>query len=126
MSIGDRLKDARKANGLTQEQLSELAGVARENIGRYETGKSQPTVDVLIRLADALNVSTDYLFERSGDLHIKKSMREILDTDPITAGINTLAANGAEKTAFTEAQKQELQQLVRDAILRYDKEQKAK
>lgn len=126
MSIGDRLKDARKANGLTQEQLSELAGVARENIGRYETGKSQPTVDVLIRLADALNVSTDYLLERSGDLHIKKSMREILDADPITAGINTLAANGAEKTAFTEAQKQELQQLVRDAILRYDKEQKAK
>jgi transcriptional regulator with XRE-family HTH domain len=126
MAIGDRLREARKNRRLTQEELSELSGVARENIGRYETGKSQPSIDVLLRLADALEVSTDYLFERDAEPTRTRvrSMREILNEDPITAGVNTLAANGAEKVIFDEDQKEELQRIIREAILLYDKEHK--
>lgn len=124
MSLGDRLREARKALRLTQEELSDKSGVARENIGRYETGKSQPSIDVLVRLADTLGVSSDYLLERDQGLRSEKSMREILDEDPVTAGITTLAANGAEGTTFTEDQKRELQKLVRDAIQLYDREHK--
>lgn len=61
-----RLRDARKVNGLTQEELAEKADISRVMVSRYETGTVMPTVDVLVNLADALNVSTDYLLGRKG------------------------------------------------------------
>jgi transcriptional regulator with XRE-family HTH domain len=58
------LKKRRKELGLTQNQLSELTGIAQNDISRYESGRMNPTVDNLIQLADVLNVTTDYLLER--------------------------------------------------------------
>jgi len=61
MSFGKRLMEVRKKKGLSQEDLATLIGTKGPAIGRYERGAANPTIEVAIRLADALDVSLDYL-----------------------------------------------------------------
>lgn len=61
MSFPNRLADLRKQRGFTQQALSELVGVKVLQIHRYESGASQPTLEVIKKLATALSVSTDEL-----------------------------------------------------------------
>ncbi|MFP1814114.1 helix-turn-helix domain-containing protein [Lonsdalea quercina] len=61
MQFPERLTMLRKARGLTQQALAEMTGVAVLQIRRYEGGNSQPTLDVIRRLAIALGVSADML-----------------------------------------------------------------
>jgi transcriptional regulator with XRE-family HTH domain len=49
-----RLKALRERRGLTQEQLSEKSGVGRSHLARLETGKQDPTLGTLEKLAKAL------------------------------------------------------------------------
>lgn len=60
-----RLRETRKKQHLTQEELAEEADISRVMITRYENAQVMPTVDVLISLSDALGVSIDYLLGRS-------------------------------------------------------------
>lgn len=46
---------------MLQSDLAEKVGLTYVQIGRYEKGKSNPSADVLQKLANALNTSTDYL-----------------------------------------------------------------
>jgi transcriptional regulator with XRE-family HTH domain len=61
MDFPQRLAALRKKRGMTQQTLAERTGVNVLQIKRYEGGASQPTVDVLRRLAIALGVSSDTL-----------------------------------------------------------------
>ena len=56
-----RLIQFRKTQGLTQQALADAIGMHVNQIKRYEAGTSQPTLDVLIRLAKVLHVSLDTL-----------------------------------------------------------------
>ena len=60
-SVIERIKQLRIDNNLTQSDLAEKVGLTYVQIGRYEKGKSNPSADVLQKLAIALNTSTDYL-----------------------------------------------------------------
>ena len=62
MTMGDRIKKRRQELRLSQQELSNLAGVRRATISDIESGK-QPgmSVDTARRLARALGVSIDYL-----------------------------------------------------------------
>ena len=66
IEFSERLREARKLRNLTQEQLAEKADVSRVMITRYECGQVIPTVEVLVRLADALHISIDDLLGRKG------------------------------------------------------------
>lgn len=57
----ERLKSARRRTGLTQEALSSISDVAVVTLSKLETGKSVPTLDVLMALSGALEVSPNYL-----------------------------------------------------------------
>ena len=60
--LGNELRKAREEAGLTQEQLSFAAKIDRTYISQLENGHKSPTVDVLLRLCDALGVSaSDFL-----------------------------------------------------------------
>lgn len=61
MTIGDRIKELRNQLDLTQSDLAELVGLTYIQIGRYEKNKSNPSADVLQKLAVALHTTTDYL-----------------------------------------------------------------
>lgn len=61
MDFGNRLKQLRTDKGLSKLELSEIAQVHHVQIGRYENKGAMPSADVLAKLANALNVSTEYL-----------------------------------------------------------------
>ena len=61
MNIGDRIKKIRTSKGYTQTELANIVGLTYIQIGRYENDKSNPSSDVLQKLAQALDTTTDYL-----------------------------------------------------------------
>ena len=63
-TIGDKIKAARIALGMTQEEFAEYAKIGRPNLARYETGKAEPSVTVLAKIADATNKTVDYYLDR--------------------------------------------------------------
>lgn len=56
LCLGNRIKKARKQEGLTQEQLAEVIGVSRSAISRWESGDMEPTIKNLAELARTLDV----------------------------------------------------------------------
>jgi len=58
-----KLKALREQRGLTQEQLSERSGVSRTYLARLETGRQDPTLSTLEKLAKALGVKVGRLLE---------------------------------------------------------------
>ncbi len=61
MAIGERIREVRKERGWSQADLGKKIGTDSQYVSRYETGRITPSVDALVRLADVLEVSTDYL-----------------------------------------------------------------
>ena len=57
-----KLKAARAAKDLSQEQLAQLVGVTRQTIGMIEAGKYNPTVNLCIAICKALGKTLDELF----------------------------------------------------------------
>ena len=58
-------RQLRIAAGLTQDELAKKTGISRSTIGMYETGKREPSYDVLDQLADFFNVDADFLLGRT-------------------------------------------------------------
>lgn len=56
MSIGENIKNFRKAKKMTQKQLGELCGIAEPNIRKYELGKQNPKKETLEKIAEALGI----------------------------------------------------------------------
>lgn len=61
--LGARIKEHRKARGLSQEQLAELIGIEQKHVSRLEVGKSYPTIDRLEKIALVLNVPMGSFFD---------------------------------------------------------------
>lgn len=57
MTIGERIKEARKYRNMTQKQLAIAADVATGTIQQYELGKREPRYEILINIARALKIS---------------------------------------------------------------------
>ena len=56
MTIGERIKQARKAKGLTQKELAEKIGMTPQSICRYEADGRRPKADAMLNIAEALNI----------------------------------------------------------------------
>lgn len=63
-----RLRASRMSRKLTQQALSDSVGIALRTYQCYEQGTREPSLDMLIRLADVLEVSADYLLGRDSSL----------------------------------------------------------
>lgn len=59
-----RLKEIRIKRGLTQTELGEKVGVKQSTFTNWEKGKREPNFEIVIKLADLLEVSVDWLFGR--------------------------------------------------------------
>lgn len=73
--FGDKLKYARIAKGLTQGQLAHRVGADTNRISKYENAAIVPPTGMLVKLADVLGVSVDYLI-RGGDDHPVTTLRD--------------------------------------------------
>lgn len=63
----ERLRAVREQRGYSQEDLAKRAGMQPSAVSHFETGARKPSFDNLRRLADALEVTTDYLLGRVAD-----------------------------------------------------------
>lgn len=78
MNIGDKIKNAREENKLTQAQVSESLMVSRQTISNWENGKSLPDILSVIRMSELYKISLDELLK--GD----KAMIEKMEKDAET------------------------------------------
>ena len=63
MKVNEKIKDARKAAGLTQKQLAEKLGVSAAMVAQYENGHRLPNVQTLKKIAYALNINVSDLLD---------------------------------------------------------------
>ena len=63
MTFGEKLREARKAAKLTQEELASKLSVSRQAITKWESGRGMPDVENLKAISAALDVSIDYLLD---------------------------------------------------------------
>ena len=61
MTIGERIKEIRKDNHLTQAEFGKLLSVSQDSISLWETGKAYPMIQHVIIIAKTFNVSSDYI-----------------------------------------------------------------
>lgn len=70
--IGQKIKELRKKNGFTQEELAGSLGVTFQSVSKWETGSTTPDLGLIVPLAQILNVSTDELL----GMHSENDTRE--------------------------------------------------
>ena len=75
MTFNERLKLLRENSGLTQSYMAEKIGVKRPTYAGYETKGTQPSYDILQKIAKVFNVSIDYLI---GATDIKNKPDDLL------------------------------------------------
>lgn len=65
MTFGDRLKELREDRTLKQSELADILKLSRNTISSYETNTNEPSIDVLVSIANFFDVSLDYLLCRT-------------------------------------------------------------
>lgn len=60
-SFGEKLKQARRKFGWSQDDLGQKVGIHGRHVGKYENGRALPGAETIVRIAKVLNVSIDYL-----------------------------------------------------------------
>lgn len=78
MTLGEKLKEARKRAGLSQGQLSEKLGISRSAVAKWETDKGIPDVDNLKAISELLGMSIDNLLNESEGID-KSVIKEKID-----------------------------------------------
>ena len=71
--LGERIRELRTAKRLNQVELAALLGVTKQSVSNWENENIQPSSEMLVRLADILRVSTDYLLSREDKTYIEVS-----------------------------------------------------
>lgn len=80
ITVGNNLKRFRNESNLTQEQLSEMAGISISHCANIERGTKAVSITSLCSLADSLGVSTDYLlYEDCSSARIRNIERLLHD-----------------------------------------------
>ena len=79
--VGENLRRLRRKHGFSLDQLAHFSGVSRAMLGQIETGKSAPTINLLARIAEALNVSVPSLIshpEAGGTVIVSRDCATVL------------------------------------------------
>lgn len=79
MDFGSTIVQLRKDKGLSRDDLAKAVGTSSAIIGRYERGEITPSVEVAAKMADALDVSLDYLVGASSVVVKDKKMMHRLE-----------------------------------------------
>lgn len=102
--FGERLKDLRKSNNLSQEELASQFKVQKSSISNWETNKSTPSFELLKEISKYFNVSTDFLLgidesdkDKIEKLEIALKEAGINDLDKALKIIDVLKENNDEK-----------------------------
>ena len=111
MEFSERLKELRKQAHLTQVELASKLGIVQSSYADWERGKKKPTQDNLIKIAQVLNVSVDYLVGNS------EEKADDLDNIELLFRMNSKGLSDEEKKVF----KKELIEFMEERKKAFDK-----
>lgn len=94
MEFSERLKKLRKDTGLTQVDVASKLGISQQAYASWERGVKKPTQDNLVKIAQILNVSVDYLVGNS------EAKSEELDNIELLFRMNSKGLTEEEKEIF--------------------------
>lgn len=114
MEFSERLKDLRKQAGLTQVEVAEKLGISQPAYASWERGVKKPTQENLVKIAQILNVSVDYLV---GNLKDKTDDIDLSEVEILFRTTSDGMSN-EEKEVF----KQELLQFMKERKKLFDEE----
>lgn len=96
--IGNILRRLRESKKVTQAGMAEFLGIDRSTYTKYESGKSKPDADMLIKIADYFGVSVDYLLERTDVPAVKEqTARYKVNSDLNVSGLPDEAVKQAKE-----------------------------
>ena len=81
LEFGERIKELRNARKTTQKEMADILGIDRSTYNGYETNKTKPSYEILLKLADYFNVSIDLLTGRDELTSDKKLANILYDKD---------------------------------------------
>ena len=70
IKIGARIKELRKQQNATQEQLAEALGITNQAISKWESESGYPDIEYIIPIANFFKVSANYLLDNGGELSV--------------------------------------------------------
>lgn len=111
MGFSERLKESRKQARLTQVEIAEVLGISQPAYASWERGTKKPTQENLVKIAQILNVSVDYLVGNS------EEKADELDNIELLFRMNSKGLTEAEKAVF----KKELIQFMEERKKAFDK-----
>ena len=103
MTLGEKLKEARKQASLSQEQLAEKLGVSRSAVAKWETDNGIPDVGNLKVIAQLLDVSIDYLLDDSEGMDVLV-LREPYDLSAYGKGSKFTKKNRVVRDKFPDGE----------------------
>ena len=90
MDFGNKLKELRMQNGLTQQQLATQLGVTKSVISFYERQERTPSPEVLRKMASVFRVSTDFLLDIDSTKRLDVSDLDDDDIQLVSLLVDTL------------------------------------
>lgn len=93
------LKDLRKSKKINQAELGEALGMSQATITLWENGKRIPDIDMLCKIADYFNVTTDYLLGREP---VKVTGYQATELPPVKPGMVRIAIAPGENLSEEE------------------------
>lgn len=102
MKFEDKLKILRKANNLSQEELSERLNLSRQAVAKWESGQTYPDIENLIKLSDLFHVTIDSIVKESGECEKSIEIRADINKSSLAAFLckakkATYAGHGKEE-----------------------------
>lgn len=79
MTFGERILTLRKKNKWSQDDLAKMIGTSAPIIGRYERNEIKPAIDTAKKIADALDVTVDYLIGGSDIVALNKKLLQRIE-----------------------------------------------
>ena len=84
MTFGERILRIRKQLKWSQTDLAKKIGTSAPIVGRYEREEIKPSIDVASKIADALDVTLDYLLGKSDEMVLdKKNLQRLSDIEQL-------------------------------------------
>lgn len=97
-TVGERIREIREKRGMTQDKLAEAAGLSKSFLSEVENDKSNISSRILLRIANELGASMDFLLDGT--------VKEALEREPVV--IPSALSKYAEKVNLTYAEAREL------------------
>ncbi|MBR6776364.1 MAG: helix-turn-helix transcriptional regulator [Clostridia bacterium] len=92
--LSEKLREVRLSRGMSQVELAKQLGVTKQSVTNWENDNIQPSVDMLVKIAQCLSVSTDYLLELDTKTYIEVTGLTSREISHIQMIINDIKKRG--------------------------------